>query len=242
MRSILNCKWVVHPAPNESFGSVLPLLSSYLLDYVNLKWVHVMTNKNQPNFDELLDELIPDFMAEVKPIKSDPVAIQSFGSEKGLVHALRRKAATSQAQTDPGAGLTDEVREWVDPEGILEWCDAGIQKAVFRNFKLGKYGYDASIDLHKMRVAKARVEIAHFIQQCHRRDVRTALIIHGKGSRSKDRPALLKSLCYQWLLDLPLVLAFHTAQKSDGGAGATYVMIRKSEASKIENREQNRRR
>jgi len=201
-----------------------------------------MTNKNQQEFNQLMDELMPDFMSGVKPLKSDPVAIQSFSKEKGLAQALRRKAAISEMQYDPAVGLTDEVREWVQPEGIIEWCDSGIQKAVFKKFKLGKYGYDAELDMHKMRVAKARVEIALFILECYRRNVRTALIIHGKGSRSKDRPALLKSLCYQWLSDLPLVLAFHTAQQHDGGAGATYVMIRKSDESKIENREQNRKR
>ncbi len=201
-----------------------------------------MANKNQQQFNQLMDELMPDFMSGVKPLKSDPVAIQSFSKGNGLAHALRRKAAIADAQFDPGAGLTDQVREWVQPEGIMEWCDSGIQKAVFKKFKLGKYGYDAALDLHKMRVEKARAEIALFIRECYRRNVRTALVIHGKGSRSKDRPALLKSLCYQWLCDLPLVLAFHTAQQHDGGAGATYVMIRKSDESKIENREQNRKR
>lgn len=185
---------------------------------------------------------MPDFMSGIQPLKSEPVAVRHFATEKSFTHALRRKAAIAIENTDPGSGLSDEVREWIEPEGTIEWCDEGIQKAVFRKFKQGRYGHDAVLDLHKMRVLKARTEIAAFIQDCYRMDVRTALIVHGKGGRSKDRPALLKSLCYQWLMDLPLVLAFHTAQKHDGGAGATYVMIRKSEASKIENREQNRKR
>lgn len=201
-----------------------------------------MADKNKQSFELLMKDLTPDFMAGVQPLKSEPVAIVSFAAAKKVDHTIRRQAATVLEHKELAMGLSDEVREWVEPAGVIEWRGDGIQKYVFRDLKLGKYGYDAKLDLHKKLVREARVDIAQFIQDCYRMNIRNALIVHGKGDRSRDRPALLKSLCYQWLIDLPLVQAFHTAQPHHGGAGATYVMLRKSEVSKIETREQNRKR
>jgi len=36
---------------------------------------------------------------------------------------------------------------------------------------------------------------------------------------------------------MPEVLAFHSAQKRDGGTGAVYVMLKKSDDAKQDNRE-----
>ncbi|MCV6604775.1 MAG: Smr/MutS family endonuclease, partial [Porticoccaceae bacterium] len=61
-------------------------------------------------------------------------------------------------------------------------------------------------------------------------------VTHGKGEM-RHKPALLKSCVNHWLRQLDVVLAFHTAQRHHGGSGATYVMLRKSDTQKDENRE-----
>jgi DNA-nicking Smr family endonuclease len=76
-----------------------------------------------------------------------------------------------------------------------------------------------------------------FIHECLRYDVRSALITHGKGQRNKDQIPLLKSFLARWLPLFPEVMAFHSAQKWHGGAGAVYVLLRKSEKAKAETRE-----
>ena len=86
------------------------------------------------------------------------------------------------------------------------------------------------------------LSVANFITECYERGVRNALIIHGMGRDSKPHPALLKSLCAQWLPQLEPVLALHSARPEHGGAGACYVIIRKNTAAKIANKELNRRR
>lgn len=194
--------------------------------------------ENETNhFLSLMHDLTPDFAADIQPLKQAPTAQTSFkATRKGDVEA-KRQAAQAQERKDPGQGLSDEVRVWIEPEASMGWHAPGIQTFVYKNLRLGKYGYELVLDMHKMRVEQARSEIASFIQYCYRRSVRSALVVHGKGSRNKTQPALLKSLCYQWLKDLPLVQAFHTALPKHGGAGATYIMIKKSEASKQETRE-----
>jgi DNA-nicking Smr family endonuclease len=62
------------------------------------------------------------------------------------------------------------------------------------------------------------------------------MITHGKGIHSPV-PARLKSYVFHWLEEFDLVLAYHTARPEHGGAGATYVMVRKSSEARRENRE-----
>ena len=72
-------------------------------------------------------------------------------------------------------------------------------------------------------------------------DIRCLLILHGKGERSTPR-ALLKSHVSAWLPQLPAVMAMHSAERRHGGSGALYVLLRKSERKKAENRERHQKR
>jgi hypothetical protein len=40
-----------------------------------------------------------------------------------------------------------------------------------------------------------------------------------------------------WLPEFPQILAFHSAQGQHGGTGSVYIMLRKSDREKKENRE-----
>jgi DNA-nicking Smr family endonuclease len=63
---------------------------------------------------------------------------------------------------------------------------------------------------------------------------RALLIIHGRGLSSPVKP-ILKSKVYLWLTTSPWhkwVIAFTSARACDGGAGATYVLLRQKPLSK----------
>jgi DNA-nicking Smr family endonuclease len=77
-----------------------------------------------------------------------------------------------------------------------------------------------------MTIEKAREVVYSFINDCVKYDLRTVLILPGKGDRNIEDPALLKSYLIHWLPQLADVLAYHTAQPKDGGAGAFYVLLR----------------
>ena len=106
---------------------------------------------------------------------------------------------------------------------------------MFRNLRLGNYAIDARLDLHRMTMEQARLSLFRFVQDCLHNDVRTALITHGK-SEGRPTPALMKSCVAHWLPQCEEVLAFHTAQKRHGGLGATYVLLKKSQLKKQQNR------
>jgi len=65
------------------------------------------------------------------------------------------------------------------------------------------------------------------------------LVIHGKGAgkAEQERSSILKGCVDRWLRELEIVQAFHSAQPQHGGTGAAYVLLRKSEEKKRENRE-----
>ncbi len=151
----------------------------------------------------------------------------------------RREAAAKEMLRDENL-LTSEYVEMVGPHDILEFKRGGVQEGVYRKLRLGKYAPDAVLDLHRKTVEQARQEVFEFVRECLRHGVRTVMILHGKGDRS-DTPALLKSYVNKWLPELPQVMAFHSAQRHHGGAGALYVLLKKSESKKQENRERHMR-
>ncbi len=128
--------------------------------------------------------------------------------------------------------LSEKEIELISPHAILSFQRPGIQHGVFRRLRLGKYLPDAQLDLHQMSVRQARTEVQRFIEDCLAADIRCALILHGKGEGRKPHPALLKSCVAAWLPQMDQVLAFYSARNNQGGTGATYILLRKSERKK----------
>jgi DNA-nicking Smr family endonuclease len=85
-----------------------------------------------------------------------------------------------------------------------------------------------------MTIDKAREVVYSFLNDCVKYDLRTVLILPGKGDRNIEDPALLKSHLIHWLPQLPDVLAYHTAQPKDGGTGAFYVLLRNQNKKRVD--------
>ena len=122
---------------------------------------------------------------------------------------------------------------------VLAFKRTGVQNGVFRKLKQGRYEAEATLDLHCMNTEVARREVFEFIEEVYQLGLRSVLLIHGKGgSKSeKERSSILKGCVDHWLRQLEIVQAFHSAQPRHGGTGAVYVLLRKSEEKKRENRE-----
>ena len=116
-----------------------------------------------------------------------------------------------------------------------------MQDGVFRKLRLGKYDIHARLDLHRKTLREARDDVLNFLRQCQRMDIRTVIIVHGKGEKSNP-PALMKSYVSTWLAQISDVMCFHSALRQHGGNGALYVMLKKSPEKKLENRERHSKR
>ncbi len=176
-------------------------------------------------------------MAGVRPLKGEaPQPVQRSREKPGPGTLYRRAAAQRPAEKDDNF-LTTGFVEFVHPQEVLSFKRSGIQNGVFQTLQRGGYRIDATLDLHLMTVEDARVEVFAFIRDCIRYEVRTALINHGKGTRSKDSRAMIKSYLARWLPQFKEIMAFHSAQGFHGGTGAVYLLLRKSEKAKDRVRE-----
>lgn len=187
------------------------------------------------NEDE--DALFLREMEGVRPLKKDvrePERVRDDSLRPGLNY--RRESAQRALDLDESLLPTAFV-EPVRPEAVISFKRDGIQHGVFRSLQRGDYAPEATLDLHGLTVEQARQELYRFVLDCVHYDVRSALISHGKGRNNKDKIPLLKSFMVRWLPMFPQVMAFHSAQRWHGGAGAVYVLFRKTERAKDETRE-----
>ncbi|MFT6287774.1 MAG: DNA-nicking Smr family endonuclease [Halieaceae bacterium] len=186
------------------------------------------------------DDLFQTEMSGVEPLKRTPRATRSAAAtaaeDASLAH--RRQAAVASLAAD-GNPLREEGVEPLDHWFVLEFKRPGIQNGVYRKLKQGRYEMEARLDLHQMTVKQARNELFSFIQESHHLGLRSILLVHGKGQSRPDqeRSSILKGCANQWLRELDVVQAFHSAQVRHGGTGAVYCLLRKSEEKKRENRE-----
>lgn len=186
------------------------------------------------------DEVFSEAMSDVVRRKSEPRVDLSrnrpSASDPSIEH--RRRAAATASEYDRNT-LTESHILPLDAWYVLSFQRPGVQNGVFRKLKQGRYEAQSRLDLHRMTAAVARREIFEFIGESYQLGLRSVLIIHGKGESKAEqaRSSILKGCVDHWLRELESVLAFHSAQPRDGGTGAAYVLLRKSEEKKRENRE-----
>ncbi|MAY14114.1 MULTISPECIES: DNA endonuclease SmrA [Oceanospirillaceae] len=184
------------------------------------------------------EQLFLQEMQGVKPLQTKERVELRKAETSQVSAAARRQAAQQQPEEQDGNRLqTSEVKR-VGPHDVIGYKRPGIQDGVFRKLRLGKYETEARLDLHRRTIDEARRELYRFIQDCMAHDIRSVLVLPGKGDRNINDPAVLKSYLVHWLEELDEVQAYHTAQPHHGGAGAFYVLLRKSERKKQAAREQ----
>ena len=182
------------------------------------------------------DELFRAAMSDVAPLKVAPKPPKSR-QEPSADQLARRAHAESddQISIDPNYLTPGEVKP-LTPHELVSWKKDGVQEAVFKKLRLGKYPLDGTLDLHRKTVKEARVEMYNFIRMALAKGWRCVLINHGRGERSPT-PARVKSYVIHWLGQIPEVLAYHHPERSHGGAGAVFVLLKKSAKQRAENRE-----
>lgn len=175
-------------------------------------------------------------MADVEPLNVEKKVPIKRREDSELAIAARRDAATREIEKDSNH-LGGEPAVLLDPYYPLDFKRPGVQHGVYRKLKQGKYAQEARLDLHRLSVDGARREVFDFIKQSMQYDLRTLIIVHGKGSHGSGDAAKLKSYVNQWLPQMDEVQAFCSAQPQHGGLGAVYVLLAKSERKKQQNRD-----
>lgn len=179
-----------------------------------------------------------DAMQDVKPLpKLDKVV--TLKTKPTLAQSLKREALQREMNLKQNYLSVEQV-EPVDPYDYLSYKKSGVQEGVFKNLRLGKYRIDFTLNLQQHKFEQARQALFDTVNQAQQKGVRTLLIKHGIGLKSKPFPAHMKSYVYKWLQQMPQILAFHTALHQHGGLASLYVLLKKSEHDKANNRELHR--
>lgn len=105
-----------------------------------------------------------------------------------------------------------------------EFLANGLPRMALRKLRRG--GIQDSLDLHGNNSEAARKLLQAFLHEAGQRELRRVLVIHGKGTNSKDGEAVLRGLARHWLAQHPDVLAYCDAPPKYGGSGAALVLLR----------------
>jgi DNA-nicking Smr family endonuclease len=107
----------------------------------------------------------------------------------------------------------------------------GLDKRTREKLSGGEMAIEARLDLHGMTQDEAHRALGAFIRGARAAGRRCVLIVTGRGSGKGVGGGVLKNAVPRWLDEpafRPHVLAIATAQPRDGGAGALYVMLRRT--------------
>ncbi len=189
-----------------------------------------LEKKAVPENEALLFEAA---MADVIPMEKHNMAEFDF----------ERPASEYRDQPDDAGETVIELKDLVEfgkgfvventPE-YIEGAGPDVCGEVARRLHRGEFSIQSYVDLHGMNVHKAQEEFESFLRDSVASGKRGVLIVHGRGLSSPDEP-VLKAKVYKWLTRGPWrkwIIAFSSARACDGGAGATYVLLRRSPATK----------
>ena len=159
-------------------------------------------------------------MAGVTPLKSD----NKLNIRKKSKIPPRQATEEDYHCTIDDVFSSAEIVE--DCPDILSFSRSGLQHKVLKKLRQGKNPIEHALDLHGLTVKQARNELLAFLGECEAAGFSHAIIVHGKGFRSIDKP-IIKPMLNRWLKSVDNVLAFHSALAKDGGNGAVYVLLKK---------------
>lgn len=118
-----------------------------------------------------------------------------------------------------------------DSDEFIEGRVTGLDQNVVAKLRRGEFAVQGHLDLHGMTREEAKGAVDDFLRRSRQAGKRCVLVVHGRGTHSKDQLPVLKDALRVWLSTNRFgrhVLAFATARPVDGGAGAIYVLLRRA--------------
>jgi DNA-nicking Smr family endonuclease len=222
-------------ATSKSFQDLKPLLKAKSVSLPDCRVsIPIQNVELGPETEE---ELFQEAMEGVDPISRENCV------ERVLVFRPSEKKAPVKGETQEDeealGRLTRLVKEGEgfhveDTPEYIEGTSYDIPGKIAERLHQGKYAIQAHLDLHGLNTLDARAAFEKFIKGAMATGKRGVLIIHGRGLASPSEP-VLKTHVVEWLTRGPWrkwVAAYASARLHDGGAGATYVLLRSRPVTK----------
>jgi len=181
---------------------------------------------------ELEEELFRKAMEGVAPISRDNCVKRIFHTELLESSNRREDAETLEKLADLvkyGKGFNV-----ADTPEYIEGTNYRVHPTVAKRLHRGEYSIQAFVDLHGLLAEDAKEVFEKFLKWAVTTGKTGVLIVHGRGLSSPSEPVLKKKVV-EWVTHGPWrkwVAAYCSARICDGGAGATYVLLRPRPASK----------
>ena len=191
---------------------------------------------NNEESSECEEKLFTEAMEGVKPISRDNCAERI--SQIGLSESSP-ESSSDKEDAEALSMLADLIKYGTgfnifDTPEYIEGTGYNVHPEVARRLHRGDYSIQAHIDLHGLTANDAQEVFEKFLKWAVTTGKTGLLIIHGRGLSSPSEPVLKKKVV-EWITRGPWrkwVIAYSSARRCDGGAGATYVLLRKRPVSK----------
>lgn len=175
---------------------------------------------------ELEEELFKKAMEGVIPVSGGKYVEKVFQCELPQGTRDKEDAEVLERLRD----LVEHGRGFnvADTPEYIEGTSYNVHPSIARRLHRGDYSIQAFVDLHGLLVDDAKEVFDKFLKWAVTTGKTGILIIHGRGLSSPSEPVLKKKVV-EWLTRSPWrkwVAAYSSARKCDGGAGATYVLLR----------------
>jgi DNA-nicking Smr family endonuclease len=216
----------------KSFQELKALLENNPFSFPQHNPVDLINHDEEKQSPELEEELFRKAMEGVTPISRDKYVERIFQIE--LPQSSRDKEDAEILEK-----LADLVRygrgfNVADTPEYIEGTNYQVHPTVAKRLHQGDYSIQAFVDLHGLLVEEAKEVFEKFLKWAVITAKTGVLIVHGRGLSSPAEP-VLKRKVVEWLTKGPWrkwVAAYSSARICDGGAGATYVLLRPRPVSK----------
>ena len=189
-------------------------------------------NNDEVENPEPEEKLFSKAMAGVTPIPRDNVV------EKNC-RVSPPERFRDHEDTETLSKLMDLVRygkgfNVADTPEYIEGTGYHVHPDIAKRLHEGDFSIEAHVDLHGYGADAAKEIFEEFLKRAVFAGKKGVLVIHGRGLCSPAEPVLKKKV-EEWLTRGPWrkwVVAYSSARIYDGGAGATYVLLRGRPVSK----------
>jgi DNA-nicking Smr family endonuclease len=189
-----------------------------------------------------------DINDKPEPINEKDLFIEAMADVEPLPKGDRLEpAAAVRVSTGPGNDPDIETLQQLnnlvesgegfvvaDTPEYIEGTGYHIHPEIAKRLHRGDFSIQSHIDLHGLGVEEARNAFENFLKDAVTTGKRAVLVVHGRGLSSANMP-VLKTKVIEWLTRGPWrkwVIAFSSARSCDGGAGASYVLLRQRPMTK----------
>lgn len=195
----------------------------------------------KPKKSASVSKMVPDFALWARVSKTvEPLDIE-LAKELEKFESGNTAARQKSLQTSQSSGTIKKKAAKLVNSSSLQFT--GLDRRQQQKLLRGQVEIDARIDLHGETLGTARVKLWQFLSSCSNQNLRTVLVITGKGMSTYSRHTLhsrdfyddtertgrLRSAVPDWLYESEfryLVSGFQPAHPKHGGGGAIYIKLK----------------